>query len=76
MTTAVAGNADGNDGKGTTTADWKLIDNLGAWKGSYEGCEAGYDVNTITKGKCTGNSVSTGTEIPARGATVLNRWRS
>jgi len=65
-----------NDGKGSLTSDWTLVDNLGTWKGSFEGCLDGYDVNNIKVGTCTGNAVATGTEIKARVPAVLNRWRS
>lgn len=52
---------------------WKRVSSLATWRGTEAGCLAD---GTVTKGKCTGNSLSTGTAVNAFPARALNRWRT
>ena len=65
-------------GTGNAVADaaWSIVTGLGSWRGTKDGCEQSADITKITVGKCTGNSDTTGNDVPAKAAVALNRWRN
>jgi len=56
-----------------TTGAWQPVSNLGRFRGTVQGCVAD---GKVTKGKCSANTLLTGTDVPAHAAADLTRWRN